>query len=258
MYLQWRVAGASNSEALGTEDRTEAEAKAVQPRAGARTTLTLGELFDMYLEQVAKPHTNYRQRVRAFGLNGTLWGRERLVHTLSMHDVEAYVAGRSSGALRPPNGSGKGVRARAIEEDLQGLRAALNWATRTGDGGGGYLLDRNPIRGFKLPRELNVQRARLETGKYESMLTHASSVDRRFHLLIVLCFETGHRLNSVRQLEWAEIDLTERTMFWSGSKQKNGIDHTIPMTDAAHAALVQFRKERPQHGVYVLLGDRRN
>jgi len=51
-----------------------------------------------------------------------------------------------------------------LEHDLKLLTAVLNWATQAGDGRGGFLLERNPVRGLPIPREESPKRAIL-TGR---------------------------------------------------------------------------------------------
>ena len=256
MYLEWREGGRAMSAALGTTDRVDArrlaEAKAASLNTPESKHISLGQLFDAFLANVARRgYTNLRQRRRTFDMMSRFWGRDRGVRTLSMHDVSAFTQARYAGTLRPPNGKG-GVGPRAVEEELQALRAALRWATITGDGSGGYLLDQNPIRGFALPRQSNPQRPRLANGEYEALLSRAAEVDERFRVLLVLAFETGHRLSSIRQLEWTEIDLDTRTIFWEGRKQKNGMDHRTPLSDAACEALRRFRANSGRLGGWLL------
>lgn len=244
LYLAWQ----GGSQPLVTDDRLEAvqqaEAKAKELLHRQRKELTLGALFDMYLEDVAKHNTNYDSRVRSAKLMRTRWGENRLIKTLSLKDTNAYVRERMLT-----------VRARSVQEDLEGLRAAINWAMQVRDPKTGrYVLDENPLRGLTLPRELNVRRARLEAGEYEAMLAVADSVDTtgRFRLALVLAFTTGHRLNSVRQLRWIDVDQAAGTIFWAAEFQKNGIAHRSPFsTESPLAAELTTIRARYPNAVYV-------
>lgn len=58
-------------------------------------------------------------------------------------------------------------------------------------------------------------------------------------LALLLVHETGHRIASVRQLRWDDIDEAASTVRWRGDADKMGYDHTTPLSDAALAALRQ-------------------
>jgi integrase len=219
----------------------QAEAKAQELLHSARKELTLGSLFDMYLKDVASAKTNHKQRVRAFELMRGFWGAHTLVKVLDERDAQRYVTERLAGRLAPPGASGETCRARTVEEDLSGLRACLNWALKlkhkdTGE----FMLVVNPLRGFKIPRELNPQRPRLVAGEYAAILAAAATIDLRFEAALVLCYETGHRIASVRQLWWSDLDLTQRQFRWRSATQKNLREHYTPISDAALAVILKL------------------
>jgi len=241
LYLAWQ----GGSQPLVTDDRLaavqQAEAKAQELLHRARKELTLGTLFDMYLKEVASTKTNHKQRIRAFDLMRGFWGDNMLVSALDERDAQQYVTERLAGRLAPPGASGETCRARTVEEDLAGLRACLNWALKlkhkdTGE----FMLLANPLRGFKIPRELNPKRPRLVAGEYQTMLAAAGTIDVRFEVALVLCYETGHRVASVRQLWWSDIDLINRQFRWRSAAQKNLKEHYTPISDAALAAILKL------------------
>ena len=126
--------------------------------------------------------------------------------------------------------------------------AILNWAAIANDNAGGYLLDRNPCKGFKRPRELNVARPMLAPGQYEELLAISSGIDPRLTLALIICNETGHRLNSVRQLEWRDIDLEQATIFWRADSDKMKRDHKTPLEAPAVVALKAERHRQLRQG----------
>ena len=98
------------------------------------------------------------------------FGSDLVVRTLSRTDFDRFVRERLSGRA----GHGKGaVRPRTVEYDLRLLKAVFNWALVAGDGQGGVLLDRNPLNGFKMPREKNPVRVVLGEGEYRALLEAA-------------------------------------------------------------------------------------
>jgi len=214
------------------------------PDAAVHGPITLGRLFDTYLKEVSPRTASLKYHERASALFLAFFGRERCANTLSVRDVDAYVQERRSGRLAPSGRTGKPVRDRVLEQDITFLNTVLNWAVRAGDGEGQYLLRENPVRGAKIPREKNVRRPRLQPGEYEKLLAVAGKVSRLFELALVLCYETGHRLNSVRQLRWQDLDLSvekHETVRWVGERQKTKVEHTTPLTAEAVAALKRYR-----------------
>ena len=175
------------------------------------------------------------------------WGRERDAASLDIRDWNAYIAARRSGKLAP-GGSGKPVRDRIIEQDLTLLMTVCNWATIANEGAGGYLLDRNPCKGFKRPRELNVARPMMAPGQYEALLEASRRIDPRLELALVLCNETGHRLNSVRQVEWRDINLEAATIFWRADSDKMKREHETSLEAPAVAALKAERQRQHKMG----------
>ena len=65
----------------------------------------------------------------------------------------------------------------------------LNWATTAGDGRGGVLLERNPLKGFKPPKEKNPLRVVLTDDEYEALLRVADQVDWRFRVALILAHQ---------------------------------------------------------------------
>ena len=242
---------------LGHTDRErgkrEAEDHAEQLRhnGGIRTggIVTLGALFDLYEREVTptKGKSTQAHDRRAIALFLRFWGRERNAASLNIRDWNAYIAARRSGKLAP-GGKGKPVRDRVLEQDLAFLMAVLNWAAIANDNAGGYLLDRNPCKGFKRPRELNVARPMLEAGQYEELVELSRGIDPRLTLALIVCNETGHRLNSVRQLQWRDIDLEDATAFWRADSDKMKREHTTPLEAPAVVALKAERQRQLQEG----------
>jgi integrase len=69
------------------------------------------------------------------------------------------------------------------------------------------------------------------------MLAAGHIVHPQFQLALVLVHETGHRLASVRQLLWSDIDLKARTVRWRANCDKIGFEGTTALTDDAVRAL---------------------
>ena len=122
-------------------------------------------------------------------------GRDRRPETLSQRDWDRFIRERRSGRVGL---SGKPVSNRTIECDLKFLLAVLNWAVKSKDEQGRPLLEANPLRGLKTPKEKNPTRVVLAEEEYRALLQVSRRVDWRFHVALVLAHETGHRIGAIR------------------------------------------------------------
>jgi integrase len=69
-------------------------------------------------------------------------------------------------------------------------------------------------------------------------LTIAFDVAHPFvRALLVVAHESGHRIGSIRQLMWRDVDLEAATVTWPAATDKRGKQHQTPLTIAAVAAL---------------------
>ena len=125
---------------------------------------------------------------------------------------------------------------RTIEYDLTFLMAVLNWAARSKDERGRPLLDRNPLKGLRKPKEKNPPRVVLTEEEYQALLKVSGEVDWRFHVALVLAHETGHRIGSIRKLRWFDIDFEGEAVRWRARHEKTGYEHRTPVTEKALAA----------------------
>jgi len=256
LYLEWYEPAArgdrprARTEALGHDNRDlakrAAEAKATALRHGIaapatrRPVLLLGALFDTF-EQARKDvgrwrpiHHRARQRFVAW------FGEQRAVHTLDEHEIERYAYARRHGRIVLAGRPLPAVRTRVIEEELVTLRTVLRWALRRRTEDGSPLLAAMPIGHWSIPREENPRRVQLPADEYTAMRDAAMAIDLRFWLALVLCHATGHRINSVRQLRWPDVDLEASALTWQGESQKNGMTHQTPLTPEAVNALRTF------------------
>jgi len=248
---------------LGHSDRDQAKRQADELAARFATTerkpevrASLQQLFDIYGVEVTPEKSDGTQKHDRMCARMFLdfFGRARRADTLSRRDWDRFIRERRSGKIAPPvrPGSG-GVGDRQIAYDLSWLRAVLNWATLAGDGNGGVLLERNPLKGLPLPREESPKRPVVTQERYEAMLEVAAAVDWRFELALILAHETGHRIGAVRKLRWSDIELGRRVVRWRAEDDKIGFEHVTPLSEAAGAALERVRHEAPAIGEAWLL-----
>lgn len=226
--------------------------------------LTLKVLFDNYLREAtpSKGESKRKHDARCAEMFLRAFGKDRKVTTLGQREWDRFVNQRRSGELRPNRPSTRqreaeakksaeqkqraakrhGVRDRVIAYDLKFLISVIRWAMRA------QLLDKNPLAGLKLPVEENPRRPLAFQERYEAMLKVADEVDPRFGVALVLANETGHRIGSIRQLRWSDVDLKAKRIVWPAETDKLGKKHGRPLSDAALAALEVERKKHPAVG----------
>ena len=159
---------------LGPELHRKAEAES-EP-------LTLETLFDIYGEEVTPAkveRVRHRDRSRDEDVSRTFFGRDRRPETLSQRDWDRFIRARRAGRV---GASGKpGVRPDDRIRDLKFLIAVFNWAAKSRDEQGRpLLLEANPLRGLKTPKEKNPTRVVLSDEEYRALLR----VSRRGRLAV--------------------------------------------------------------------------
>jgi len=261
LWIDCRDGAGRTRKPLGHADRDRAKRQAdeVAARWGqdkkarpAVQVLTLRTLFDIYEREVTPQKKSARHDQRTLALFLKAFGAERMPETLNVRDWHSYIRSRKSGELAPvvrrdKNGKVvlKPVRARVLEQDLKLLLAVLNWAERARGDGSGYLLERNPLRGLKVPKEESPRRPMFTAGQCVAIRRAAaehSPLAERF-VLLALC--TGHRSSAIRQLRWSDIDLEAGVIRWRAEADKIGYEHSNPL----HPELVTYpKRERARIG----------
>ena len=254
LMLEFTDGGNRTRISLGHRDHERAKREADEAAAklaGAQDLkpdepreMTLGELFEMYLGEVTPRNGERHQKYdrTASDMFVAYFGSERVASTLTLRDWERFIQDRKGGRVGPGPGPWKSVGNRTVQKDLSFLRSVLRWATMAGDGRGGVLLERDPCRGFKLPKEKNPVRVALTSDEYRALLGIASEVDWRFRVALVLAHETGHRIGAIRNLLWSDLDLEGGLISWRAECEKTGYAHSTPMNDAARRALDEARR----------------
>ena len=250
--IEWRENGRRLSRSLQHRDWARAKRQADEAAAGfakhqpngkAETEaepLTLETLFEIYGEEVTPTkgeHTRQHDRT-TMEMFLRFFGRDRDPATLSQRDWDRFIRARREGRVGP---SGRPVSDRTVEYDLKLLIAIFNWAAKSRDERGKLLLDRNPLRGLKTPKEKNPTRVVLAEDEYQALLKVSRRVDWRFHVALVLAHETGHRIGAIRKLRWCDIDLDAGVVRWRAEYEKTGYEHTTPVTAETLAALAEAR-----------------
>ena len=264
LQIEWRENGRRLRRSLKHRDWARAKKQADEFAAGFANPefhgdgaaepepLTLATLFDIYGEEVTLTKSERSRRYDRVAMKMFLrfFGRDRKPATLSQRDWDRFIRARRAGKVGP---SGKPVSDRTVEYDLRFLLAVLNWAAKSRDEEGRLLLESNPLRGLKVPKEKNPTRVVLTQAEYEALLQASLALDWRFRVALVIAHETGHRIGAVRQLRWSDIDMERRTVRWRGEYEKTGYEHQTPLTAEVLAVLEEARRQNPGIGDIPLL-----
>ena len=109
----------------------------------------------------------------------------------------------------------------------------------------GPILQSNPLKGLKKPVRKNPRRVFITEPEYKALLGVSLEVDWRFHVTLVLAYETGHRIGAIRQLRWSDIDFEGGAIRWHAEHEKTGYGHVTPATAEAIAVLEEAQRWNP-------------
>ena len=217
--------------------------------------LTLGRLLSLYLEEVVptkREGTQRHNRIMArvvlafFGPDAVVEriGPNGRPHTeIGRVRYNAFLKARAEGTI--PGFPGR-ARPQTVRLGVVFMRAVFNWAKLERDDGSVLLL-RNPWEGFPIPHE------DLPTRPEMTQDLHALLVEKapnwRMAVTLELCRETRRRMNSVRQLALADVDLSAGTVRWQGEFDKVGKTRVTPLSTRARHAILRAMEERRAEGL---------
>jgi integrase len=254
LFAEYRRNGLKVRQSLGHTDRQKAKREADELAAelrqpDRREAVTVGTLFDSY-ERTVTPtkalSTQGHDRATIAHFR-RVFGDVQRAAELTTRDVARFeVERRRAGDMRPRKKSEQGkhhpLKSRTIAYDLRLLKAILTWGVSAG------FLERNPLATYKVPDDGTPHRPVFTESQYRALLGTADSFAWQFGCLLVLCHESGHRLNAVLSLQWRDIDLTNGRFTWRGEADKIGNEHVTPMTDLARHAIEDARRHAPGIG----------
>ena len=165
--------------------------------------------------------------------------------------VHEYVRARRAGKI-----SGREVRTESIRADLIFLKGALQWST-TYEAGDEPLLEKNPLDGFKIPKEKNPRRPMLDEDDIAALSAVARMIHEFMPLLLLLVITTGRRVSSVLGLRWTDIDLTKRSITWRAELDKKRRGWLVPIPSRALKPLQAWRRKQVAIGDALLFPSRR-
>jgi integrase len=251
------VIKARRRESVGHRDRDKAEqaakdkAKALLSESSTARVTSLRQLLNRYLKEVTPSKKESKQlrdprSVRVFlaylqdraNAGEKERGPERHPSTLDKQDWNGFVQARAAGKI---TGWNRQCRNGQIRDDLKFLVAVLNWASAA-DETEPHFLQLNPWRAERrraqkmvMPKEKDPRRPGISDEQHDALIRH--SPNWRFALVAVLCRETLHRANSVRQLRKQDVDRRRGRITWPGMYDKAGRRLVTPITPEIEDAL---------------------
>lgn len=242
---RWKSLGHADLEAAREEAKRRAAAL-LAPRGveGGRRP-RLGELLTLYELQVTPTKTGRHaanEDKRRIALWTHVLGAQLDPERLTGTQLKAFQRARAAGTIRLPEHELKPARAKTIREDLVFLKAVFNWAASMQSG---WLLDRNPMKGYELPRELNPRTPRAYWEDYVSIQRVAKS--KKFNPLFApfmqLVESLGWRVTAICELRVSDFDPVPGTDWPHGrllkraESDKVGVQRWTTINADARAAL---------------------
>lgn len=198
----------------------------------ARREMSLGELFDDYLEKHAKLHKKSWQRDQdQFRRYMAGWTHKKL-SSLEKRDIQTLHA--KVGADHGPYAAN---RLLALLHTV--FNKAIDWD---------LWQKANPVQGIKKFREKSRERflARDEMPLFLKALENEVNETARDYILMSLL--TGARRANVLAMRWDELNL--KTELWRIPETKNGTAHSIPLVPEAIALLEKRYKNKQSEWVF--------
>src|ERR1700730_9841987 len=115
----------------------------------------------------------------------------------------------------------------AANRALGWLKGLCNFAVERG------VIDVSPIAGIKPPAAEMARDRVLSDDELKAVWEAADALEPVYAGFIKLLILTGQRLREVSEMEWKEIDLDAKLWVLPGKRAKNGVEHSVPLSDAA-------------------------
>src|SRR2546426_4063268 len=261
----YRVGGRGTYASLGPTDRQEARRLAIEfvrelekgKRINLAEPLTLERMWDRYQQEAPSyrgnlERTRKQKQTDARLLIAGLGATKRVEH-LTKNDVERYVATRRTGCGWSDGRETKPVRARTIQGEIKQLRQMISWAMNERLPDGSWLLENNPLRGVKLPKEEDPRRPVATYDRFLKLREAAQDLaatapqqrgfDRwkRWEMALVLAEATGARVGAISGLRWSDIGFEPPEIRFQAEFDKRGRDRVVPIPEGLAEELRVFK-----------------
>lgn len=181
---------------------------------------------------------------------------DKPVEHLTEHDLELYIELRERGTGWPDGRmTFRPTSRRTVQADLKLLLRLIRWGMTIRRPDGRWLVQDNPVRGYRVPREKNPRRPVATYDRFvktleaidrlEAMADRESERDRwrRLRVSLSLAESTGRRRGAISKLRWEDIDWEGGRTLWRAQHDKEGKERLIPVT----ATVLQLLRELWEH-----------
>lgn len=205
-----------------------------EERRNVRAEMTLGELYEKYLDLHALRHKRPKSvdnDERIYRIHLSHWGNRR-ISTISRQEVRGLL--NQIGEKHPHQSN----RTRALLHSL--YEKAAEW---------GYT-GANPVAKLKKFPEQSRERFILAEELpefFKAVKSLPSELERDF---ILLALYSGARKSALLSMAWADIKMDLRLWTIPADKSKNGVSYTIPLVGAA-LEILERRKDTPADSPWV-------
>lgn len=204
-----------------------------QPKAQQKTGMSLGSVFDHYIDEYCKHHcTTWKATTDNFKRCFADW-LERPVDTISHNDVQQMV--NKLGTKR-----GHHTANRAYDD----LRAVMTWGKKHG-----YVLIENPCNGVTKFKTRSRERF-LTPDEFKKFFTKLKTeTNIPFRDYVYLSLFTGARQANILSMRWEDINFD--LGIWRIPITKNKESQTVPLTNLALQVLVDRRDNHKEDEEWV-------
>jgi len=163
------------------------------------------------------------------------------LHNLAIASIARANVAATLSAIAKSKGGATANRARAA------LSAMFRWAIGEG------LCDHNPVTGTNRQEE-NGHRER-SLGDDEVARVWLAASENDYGNIVRLLMLTGCRREEIGSLKWSEVDLAARTITIAKERTKNGMEHIVPLPDAALSILQGIMRRGDRDFVFGIARD---
>src|SRR2546423_7189639 len=143
--------------------------------------------------------------------------------------------------------------ARQLAGEIKQLRQMIYWAMTERLPDGSWLLENNPLRGVRLPKEEDPRRPVATYDRFLKLREAAQDLaatapqqrgsDRwkRWESALVLAEATGARIGAISGLRWSDISSDPPEITFRAEFDKRGRDRVVPIPEALAEELRSFK-----------------
>ena len=213
-------------------------------------TLTLGQLLKVYAERHVSRSATVDRQAYQIGIvtrtvlprptDGTMALGDWLVADVTADTLERLREARLVRDVHTrETGSNRVGGPVAANRDLRLLRAAFNWAIRTG------YVERTPFKrgtvsAVTLTKE-SARSRRLQAGEEDRLLPACNA---HLRAIVEAALETGCRKGELLSLQWSQVQLAPRPELWlPADKTKTGKARRVPISTRLQSVLAMRRND---------------